>query len=416
MTYTCQKNGAPLPEKILSERYGRASQFGTSTVQYRPEERTPSKPYSGLLYQAVTILLLLLFFIPASAAGDEGHDDSYPQGVKRGERLFYGLVDGKFTGNACADCHNTMEIDTFNWNPNAWEIAHKYKSQSTEDFTKAVMNPTGKTMSVVHASFNLNEAEIALIKEFLDHFEEEGLTKQNPIINKILLFFLLGALLTWIVIDVVFLKKVKRKWILGLLFIGALGWQVQLLLEAGIALGRQENYEPDQPIKFSHMVHVTDNQIDCNYCHHTVTHSKTAGFPETELCMNCHIIVREGANSGRYEINKLVQAHETGEHIEWIRVHNLQDHAFFSHAQHVTVGGLDCQECHGAVEETHRVSQVSDLSMGWCINCHRDTEVQFFDNAFYEKYEEVHKAMKTGEIDRVTADLVGGTDCSKCHY
>ena len=413
MTHTCQQNGVPLPEKNHSERNERVPQIGTFTGQYRSEERTESKPCSGLLHQALTILLLLLFFIPINAADDS---KGYSPGVKRGERLFYGLIEGKFEGNACADCHNTMEIDTFNWNPNAWEIAHKYKERTVEEFTKAVMNPTGKTMSVTHASFNLNESEVELIKGFLDHFEEQGLTTQKPIINKILLFLLLGAVLTWIVIDVVFLKKVKRKWILGLLFIGALGWQIQLLLDAGIALGRQENYEPDQPIKFSHMVHATENQIDCNYCHHTASHSKSAGFPDTELCMNCHIIVREGANSGRYEISKLIHSHETGAPIEWIRIHNLQDHAFFSHAQHVTVGGLDCQECHGPVEETHRVSQVSDLSMGWCINCHRDTEVQFYDNAFYEKYEELHQAMKRGEIDRVTADLVGGIECSKCHY
>lgn len=330
--------------------------------------------------------------------------------------MFYGLVEGKFEGNACADCHNTMEIDTFNWNPNAWEIAHKYKERSAEEFTKAVMTPSGRTMSEVHESFSLNEAEVALVKEFLDHFEEQGLTKRKPVINKILLFLLLGGLLTWIVIEVVFLKKVKRKWILGVLFIGALGWQVILLLDAGIALGRQENYEPDQPIKFSHMVHVTDNKIDCKYCHHTVGHSKSAGFPEVDLCMNCHIIVRDGTYSGLHEISKLVSAHENNEPIEWIRVHNLQDHVFFSHAQHVEVGGVDCQTCHGPVEESHRVKQVTDLSMGWCINCHRDTEVQFFDNAFYEKYEELHKAMKSGEISRVTAEQVGGTECSKCHY
>jgi hypothetical protein len=195
--------------------------------------------------------------------------------------LFYGLVNGKFEGNACADCHNTIEIDTFNWNPNAWEIAHKYKGRSVEEFTKAVMNPSGRTMGVVHESFNLNEAEVALIKEYLDHFEEQGLTKDKPVINRILLFLLLGVLLTWIVIEVIFLKKVKRKWILGVLFVGALGGQIYLLLDAGIALGRQENYEPDQPIKFSHKVHVTDNKIDCRYCHHTVGESKSAGFPET---------------------------------------------------------------------------------------------------------------------------------------
>lgn len=370
------------------------------------------------------MVVLLFFFLftptqlfPAEGDGHGGDSDHYSPGLKRGERLFYGLVEGKFEGMACADCHNTVEIDTFNWNPNAWEIAHKYKERSVEEFTRAVMNPTGRTMTATHASFNLNEAELELIKEFLDHLEGEGLTTQKPIINKILLFLLLGALLTWIVAEAVFLKKVKRRrWILGVLFLGALGWQAYLLLDAGIALGRQENYEPDQPIKFSHAVHVTDNQIDCNYCHHTVEHSKTAHFPEAELCMNCHIIVREGTHSGRHEISKLVNAYESGEPIEWVRVHNLQDHVFFSHAQHVAVGQIDCQTCHGPIESMDRVKQVSDLSMGWCINCHRDTEVLFTDNAFYEKYEELHRAIESGEIDRVTGDMVGGTDCSKCHY
>ncbi len=365
--------------------------------------------------------LFFLSFVPLSSlfaedAESNAHEGNYSQAVQRGERLFYGLIEGKFQTKACADCHNTIEIDTFNWNPNAWEIAHKYKEKSVEEFTRAVMKPTGRTMSVVHLSFNLTEADIALIKEFLDHFEEQGLTKEKPIINKILLFIFLGILLTWIVLDAVFFKKVRRKWILGLLFLGALGWQIQLLFDAGTSLGRQENYEPDQPIKFSHKVHVTDNQIDCKYCHHTVEESKSAGFPEVELCMNCHIIVREGTNSGGHEIDKVVTAFENKEPIEWVRIHNLQDHVFFSHAQHVAVGKLECQTCHGPVETMDRVKQVSDLSMGWCINCHRDTEVQFFDNEFYAEYKELHDKVKVGEIDRVTAELIGGTECSKCHY
>jgi len=370
------------------------------------------------------ILLFFLLFSPHliiyGASEEEGHEPShegnYSQAVKRGERLFYGLVEGKFEGPACADCHNTVEIDTFNWNPNAWEIAHKYKDKTTEEFTKAVMNPSGVTMSRVHQTFNLNEADVGLIKEFLDHFEDVGLEQQKPIINKILLFILLGVLLTWIVLDVVFFKKVKRKWILGVLFVGALGWQIILLVEAGTSLGRQENYEPDQPIKFSHKVHVTDNQIDCMYCHHSADESQTAGFPETALCMNCHIIVREGTHSGKHEINKLVSAHDNGELIEWVRVHNLQDHVFFSHAQHVGAGKIECKTCHGPIEEMDRVRQVSDLSMGWCVNCHRDTEVQIIDNAFYEEYEELHRKLKAGEIDRVTAEMVGSIDCMMCHY
>lgn len=353
---------------------------------------------------------------PAFGEGGENGDPHTAGGLMRGERLFYGLIDGKFESRACADCHNTVEIDTFNWNPNAWEIAHLYKDRSLEEFQKAVLNPTGQTMSEMHKTFKLNESDVEMLKLFLDDFEERGLSTKKPVINKIFLFVLLGVLLTWIVLDIFFLKRVKRRYILGILFILALGWQIKLLYEAGTSLGRQEFYEPDQAIKFSHVVHAADNQIDCQYCHHTVTHSKSAGIPDVNVCWNCHSIVREGSHSGRHQIHKLVEAFESGTPIEWIRIHNLQDHVFFSHAQHVSVGGIECADCHGAVEEMDRIRQVSDLSMGWCINCHRDTEVQFFDNAFYTQYKELQKKLKTGEIDRVTAGLTGGTECSRCHY
>jgi hypothetical protein len=347
----------------------------------------------------------------------EEHDShSSREGLMRGERLFYGLIDGKFDSKACANCHNTIEIDTFNWNPNAWEIANQYKERSLEEFQKAVLNPSGETMSRMHQTFHLNESDVEHIKLFLDHFEEQGLTKRKPVINKIFLFILLGVVLTWVILDVFFIKKVKRRYILGIIFIVALGWQFKLLYEAGTSLGRQEHYEPDQPIKFSHVVHASDNQIDCQYCHTTVTQSKHAGIPDVSICWNCHSIVREGSYSGKHQINKVVEAWESGKSIQWVKVYNLQDHVFFSHAQHVKVGKVDCSTCHGAVEEMDRVRQVGDLSMGWCINCHRDTEVQFFDNAFYTQYEELQKKMKSGEIDRVTAELTGGTECSKCHY
>jgi hypothetical protein len=334
----------------------------------------------------------------------------------RGERLFYGLIDGKFESKACADCHNTVEIDTFNWNPNAWEIAHQYKGRSLEEFEQAVMNPTGETMSRMHQTFNLTDSDLEQIKSFLDYFDEQGLAKKKPVINKIFLFILLGVLLTWILLDIFFIKKVKRRYILIILFLGALGWQAKLLYDAGTALGRQQGYEPDQPIKFSHVVHAHDNQIDCQYCHYTVTQSKYAGIPDVNVCWNCHSIVREGTHSGRHQINRVLEAWESGEPIRWIKVHNLPDHVFFSHAQHVGVGKIECNTCHGPVEEMNRIRQVGDLSMGWCINCHRDTEVQFFDNEFYTQYRELRKKVNSGEIDRVTADLVGGTECSKCHY
>lgn len=102
--------------------------------------------------------------------------------------------------------------------------------------------------------------------------------------------------------------------------------------------------------------------------------------------------------------------------IEWIRIHNLPDHVYFNHAQHVTVGQLDCQQCHGKVEEMEVVEQYAPLSMGWCINCHRQTEVQFASNEYYESYEKYHSELTSGNRDKVTVEDIGGLECQKCHY
>ncbi len=163
--------------------------------------------------------------------------------------------------------------------------------ESVETFQKAVLNPGSITMSAMHQTFNLTESDVEMIKIFLDDFEEHGLETQKPVINKIFLFILLGVVLTWVMLDIFFLKRVKRRYILGIIFIVALGAQIKLLYEAGTSLGRQELYEPDQPVKFSHAVHAGDNQIDCQYCHTTVDHSKSAGIPDVNVCWNCHSIV-----------------------------------------------------------------------------------------------------------------------------
>lgn len=181
-------------------------------------------------------------------------------------------------------------------------------------------------------------------------------------------------------------------------------------------LGRQPGYSPDQPILFSHKVHAGDNKIDCKYCHTGVMNSKHAGIPSVQLCMNCHMAVRSGRHSGTTEIDKIYQAIESGKPIEWIRVHNLPDHTYFNHAQHVNAGKVDCESCHGDVKTMDRIRQVQMLSMGWCIECHRTTDVQFTQNGFYEKFTRLHDELKSGQRMRVTVDDVGGTECSKCHY
>lgn len=192
------------------------------------------------------------------------------------------------------------------------------------------------------------------------------------------------------------------------------------------ALNRQENYMPDQPIAFSHAVHAGANKIDCRYCHVGAEKGKSAVIPSMNVCMNCHYDVKEGTVTGTTEISKIYQAvgfnpennTYTGEQepVEWVRIHNLPDHVYFNHAQHVNVGGIECQTCHGPVEEMEVMYQYQSLSMGWCVNCHRNTEVNFTTNAFYGDYEQLHKDLASGKLDAVHVSDIGGSECQKCHY
>jgi mono/diheme cytochrome c family protein len=203
-------------------------------------------------------------------------------------------------------------------------------------------------------------------------------------------------------------------------------------------LGRSQNYQPVQPIYYSHTVHAGVNQISCLYCHNGAMQGKHANIPSVNVCMNCHMGINEYVKGpklfredgsqvdGTAEIEKLYayagwdpakkQYSGEGKPIEWIRIHNLPDHVYFNHAQHVTVGKQDCQTCHGEIQKMGEVKQFADLSMGWCINCHRESKVQFTDNKFYSIYEKFHEDLKNKKIDSVTVEKIGGTECMKCHY
>lgn len=250
-------------------------------------------------------------------------------------------------------------------------------------------------------------------------------------------------------------------------------------VDKAIDLGRQQDYAPEQPIKFSHATHAGLNKIDCNYCHDGARRSKHSVIPAANTCMNCHKAIKKGSTYGTAEISKIfasvgynpntdtyidgyedwprdsiekvfrkwiadnqvadegsvdelemdkqwdgIVASLTGPEdpkiagpIEWVRIHNLPDHVYFNHSQHVTVGKIDCQQCHGAVEEMEVVQQYSPLSMGWCINCHRQTEVKFAENEYYENYfEKYHQEIKEGTRSGVTVEEIGGLGCQKCHY
>ena len=199
-------------------------------------------------------------------------------------------------------------------------------------------------------------------------------------------------------------------------------------------IGVDRGYEPIQPIHYSHKIHAGANKIDCKYCHSSARVSKHSGIPSLNVCMNCHKSIYEVAESTATEeyskefydgeIQKLYDAvgwddaeqKYTGKTkpVKWVRIHNLPDFAYFNHSQHVTVAGVECQTCHGPVEEMEIMYQHSPLTMGWCINCHRETDVKVEDNGYYEK---IHEALsKKYGVDKLTAAQMGGLECGKCHY
>lgn len=174
-------------------------------------------------------------------------------------------------------------------------------------------------------------------------------------------------------------------------------------------VGVHQGYAPKQPIAFSHKLHAGEMKINCAYCHTGVYKGKQSGIPSANICMNCHNAIKRESP----EIQKIYTAIENNKPIEWVRVHNLPDLAYFNHAQHTNVGGLECKNCHGDIEKMEVVQQRSTLTMGWCIDCHRKSEVNGKDNGYYTKLMEAHSLVNKGAM-KVQDN--GGLECAKCHY
>lgn len=201
----------------------------------------------------------------------------------------------------------------------------------------------------------------------------------------------------------------------------------QQLYTGLLGVNVETGYQPTQPIKFSHELHAGQNEIDCNYCHSGARKSKHSNIPSADVCMNCHMYIQEGPKYGTEEIGKIYAAigfdPETSSYIEgyeekpikWVRIHKLPDLAYFNHSQHVTAGNIECQTCHGPIEEMVEVYQYSPLTMEWCINCHRETKVDVESNDYYK---EMHTKLKEkyGPNAEITVEMIGGLECGKCHY
>jgi len=216
-------------------------------------------------------------------------------------------------------------------------------------------------------------------------------------------------------------------------------------------IGVFDGYKPDQPIAYSHKLHAGQLEIECVYCHNSAEKSKHAGIPTTNVCMNCHKAVSEGSTTGTEEIAKIYEAagfdastfKYSGETkpVNWVKVHNLPDHVYFNHSQHVVVGGLDCKQCHGdmtketvakvmtieelnAIEDNEIKFTRPTLTMGWCIECHGQKEIDIQSDGVSDYYKEIHDRLKGDkktytkylEDDKITVAELGGWECAKCHY
>lgn len=202
-----------------------------------------------------------------------------------------------------------------------------------------------------------------------------------------------------------------------LFVVGSLGFKA--VINGLYSIGIQQGYSPKQPIAFSHKLHAGAYEIDCKYCHTGVMKGKSATIPSVNICMNCHRAVKTESP----QIQKIWAAADWNAEtltfgpnqkpIEWVRIHNLPDLAYFNHSQHVNVAGVECQTCHGPIQEMDVVKQYSLLTMGWCIDCHRKTDINTKGNAYYDKLVELHNASSKQPLK---VEDNGGLECAKCHY
>ena len=420
-----------------------------------------------------TFFICLVFIVPINVfaytpAEIDINNPDHQARIEEGQKLFKAncaachKVDQKLTGPALADVWKNWDsqAELVHWVHNSQEViasGHEHANKIYNEFNKMMMPPFGQ----------LSEEQVVSIMEFYVQAEELGLKPGGGAAaatpstatsssdggassgsNKWILIAAIGALALMAfalisitsklekIVDVKVeereaaekaarTKGIGKKLVSILIIFGVvtLGYTV---VKGAIDIGHSQGYEPEQPIKFSHALHAGQNKIDCQYCHSGAEKSRHAVIPSVAVCMNCHKYVQEGPKYGKEEIAKIYNYSgwdaeasafvSEPKSIEWVKIHNLPDHVYFNHSQHVKVGGIECQTCHGKVEEMETVKQFAPLSMGWCINCHRQTDVKFANNDYYSIFQKYHDEIEKGERANVKVKDIGGTECAKCHY
>jgi cytochrome c2 len=380
-------------------------------------------------------------------------------------------VDKDFTGPALKGWKDRVPGGdwVYKWIGNSADL------RETEPYAKALFTKWNKAQMTAFGA-QLKKADIDAILTYVDNWapplpppgDPKGGGSDNSLLFGILTLVL--ALIAFILLQVnsnlrklsdekegvyrsepVPAYKNKTYLMAGILVLFAVGGY--FTINGAVNMGRMQNYQPVQPIFYSHQVHAGTNQISCLYCHGGAQDSKQASIPSVNTCMNCHKainkyegpdkLVREDGTAvdGTAEIQKLYEyagwnpntktynadkdnngVADGAKPIEWVKVHNLPDHVYFNHSQHIKVGKQQCQTCHGNIQQMPEVYQFTELSMGWCINCHRESKVDFYNkadstgNKYYSIYEKFHKDIKEHKMDSVTVEKIGGTECQKCHY
>lgn len=172
-------------------------------------------------------------------------------------------------------------------------------------------------------------------------------------------------------------------------------------------------YAPAQPVAYSHQIHAGKLGMDCRYCHNTVEVSQHANVPPTQTCMNCHAQIKKESLA----LQPVRQSAATKQAIEWTKVHHLPDYAHFNHSVHVTTG-VGCETCHGRIDQMAVVQQAQPLSMGWCLECHRQPELYLRPPSEVTTMGYVQPAnFVARNLERIRAEhIVPPTNCSACHY
>ncbi|MEQ9424741.1 MAG: c-type cytochrome [Cyclobacteriaceae bacterium] len=411
---------------------------------------TNSQGNSSIASFLAFLFLTIALGVSSSIQAQELSDD--PAVIAAGEELFNGnctachRINERLVGPALRDVHIRRDLD--------WILPYVKNPQKMINAGDPIATELFEEYQVVMTAFPFNDDQILSIISYIkaesekpieegpppgddddddDRDDTAGISQAyfNAIIIGFIAILVILLVVLFLIINVLtrFLKEkeldetdkevvdqrmdiqamVKSNAFLGFAAFFFTAIVLKSAIDGLFTVGVQQGYAPTQPIAFSHEIHAGQYEIDCNYCHTGVRKSKNANIPSTNICMNCHSMVQKESP----EIQKLYAAVENNTPIEWVRVHNLPDLAYFNHAQHVEVGGIECETCHGPIEEMEVVRQHSELTMGWCINCHRETNLNTKGNAYYDKLVELHSEVSK---EPMKVEDNGGLECARCHY